>query len=840
MKAPLSWLKDHVDIDLPPLELARRLTFAGLEVESMTFVGLPAPAQSRETKVEGFPWDRDKLVVGALVEVKPHPGADRLALATVEDGRGIVTIVTGAPNVVELSGKGPLASPLKVALAKEGAVLRDAHKPGAPLTRLGKTTIRGVESSSMMCSEKELGISDEHTGVIVLDDDALPGVPLVDYMGDVVLEIAITPNHARNASILGVAREIAALTGARLKNPDYSILAEGPPITGQVGIEIRRPELNPRFVLALIKDLEIKPSPYALQRRLRLAGMRPISNIVDVTNYVMLELGQPLHAFDYEVLQKRAGDGVPTILTRLPDPGERLTTLDDVDRRLDDFTILVCDTAGAISLGGIMGGAETEVGPDTRHVLLEGASWEFINIRRTMQAQKIESEAGYRFSRGVAPAMADRGVRRAIEMMRRLSGGVVAEGVVDEFPGRPEPVVVELPVSEVERLLGIRLETEEIVGILRSLEFHVEVDGDRLQVKVPDHRLDIGTGSTGRADLIEEIARIHGYDRIPETQISDTIPPQRENVEAAREERVRDILVECGLQEVVNYRLTTPERERRAMFADTGAPELSYVRLENPISADRDVLRRSLLPAVLEVLERNSRFRESLGLFEIGPVFQPGSEELPEETRRLALAMVGPRNQHHWQESDRGERDFFDLKGVVEELLRGLHLTGAGFEPGEHASLHPGKCARLTLAGAEIGFLGELHPVVARRLGLDGIHPVGAELDLDLLLREAPDRFEIAPVFTNPPLLEDLAVIVDQSVAAAQVREAILRAGTPLVTEVRLFDVYRGEQIEAGKKSLAYAVTYQSDRNLNETEVGRVRERIIATLGEKLGASLRG
>lgn len=839
MKVPLSWLKEYVEIDLSPLELANRLTFAGLEVEEATFVGLPVPEQAQETKIEGFAWDRDKIVVGAVTEVLPHPNADRLALARVDDGEGVHEAVTGAPNILELIGAGPLKTSLKVAFAREGARLLDAYKPERPVTILKRARIRGVESRTMICSERELGLSDEHEGVIVLDPDAPLGTPLADYMGDVVFDIAITPNQARNANILGVARETAALIGAQLRPPSFSITAHGPEMAGQARIRILEPDLNPRFVLALIRDVEIKPSPYLVQRRLRLAGMRPINNIVDVTNYVMMELGQPLHAFDYDVLKQRAGGKPPTIITRLPKNGETLTTLDDVTRRLDDFTILVCDEAGPLSLGGIIGGAESEVSEKTTDVLLEGASWEFINIRRTLQSQKVDSEAGYRFSRGVHRAMAERGVRRAIELMRTLSGGEVAKGLVDEYPRPAKAVLVDLPLAEIRRILGISIEPERVVSILESLEFKVTVKGDALDVEVPDHRLDIGTGVVGRADLIEEVARIYGYDRIPETQISDTIPPQRENAPVTREERIRDILVECGLQEVVSYRLTTAEREQRAVAPGADADAAEYVTLENPITTDRVLLRRGLLPSTLEILARNAKLRERLALFEIGPVFLPREcHELPDENLRLTLAMTGPRSERHWQASDGGAVDFFDLKGVVEALAEGLHLD-VRFEPDCHPSLHPGKCARLLVGGADAGRLGELHPEVASEYGLQAA--VGAaDLDLDILIAAASDRFEIEPVMTHPPVLEDLALIVDESVPAARVQALAAQAGGPLVAEVRLFDVYRGEQIGAGRKSLAYSLTYQADKNLSDAEVAKIRKRIVKRLESELGAKLRG
>ncbi|MDH5508576.1 MAG: phenylalanine--tRNA ligase subunit beta, partial [Anaerolineae bacterium] len=477
MKIPLSWLKEYVDIDHLPIEdLAHTITMAGLEVEEIHFIGLPLPpGDKHEFKVTGFAWDPDKIVVAAIHQVNPHPDADRLVLCRLHDGQQEHTVLTGAPNLFEYKGQGALEKPLMVAYAKEGAQIYDGHKPGFVLTKLKRTKIRGVESYSMVCSEKELGISEEHEGIMFLEENAVAGTPLVDYMGDAVLDIAITPNIARNANILGVAREIAALTKQPLRAPSLDFIAEGKPIKGKAAIDIRSPELNPRFVLGLIQDVEIKPSPEWVQRRLRLAGMRPINNIVDATNYVMLELGQPLHAFDYDILVERAGGKAPTIITRTAEPGEKLTTLDGEEHQLDDFTVLVCDTAGALSIAGVMGGAESEVTNATRSVLLEGAAWNFINIRKTLSSQRMGSEAAYRFSRGVHPAMAMRGVSRGLEMMRQWSGGILSTGLVDEYPLPPTNPTVEVTAADVQRWLGIELNAKQIGDILQRLEFSVEV-----------------------------------------------------------------------------------------------------------------------------------------------------------------------------------------------------------------------------------------------------------------------------------------------------------------------------------------------------------------------------
>jgi phenylalanyl-tRNA synthetase beta chain len=879
MKVPISWLKDYVDITMPVKELAERLTLAGLEVKGITYLG-----------VEGAEvvWDRDKIRVGHILAVKPHPNADRLVLADVEYGAAQVeTVVTGAPNLFPYLGQDVTGLNLKSPFALEGSTLYDGHKSdGSKMTLKGRP-IRGIMNRHMLCSEKELGISDEHEGILILDPQAPTGVPLADYMGTAVLDIDLTPNVARCASIIGVAREVAALTGQRVRYPDYHDLPmDGPPIAGRVTIETSEPALNPRFCATLIEGIHIQPSPYWMQLRLRLAGMRPINNIVDVSNYVMLEMGQPNHAFDYDALRARAdgyaGPDQPIrIITRLAQPRERVTTLDDVERQMEPFTILVTDPAGPLSIGGIMGGAESEVHAGSANILLEAAAWNFINIRRSVKAYDLPSEAAYRFSRGVHPSQALLGALRGARLMQQVAGGRIAYGVVDYYPAPPSPVVVELPVTEAKRLLGVELSLQEIQGILEGLEFKCEVvrgageqgsggageQGSRgareqavaspdslipetLLVTAPDHRLDINTGVVGRADLVEEVARIYGYDRIPHTQFDDVMPPQRDNPALLHEEHARDLLVELGLQEVITYRLTTPQRE--ALLAPAGAPPLDeqpYVTLANPISAERTSMRHSLLASVLEVMAGNARHRACIWLFEIGQVFlMKEGELLPDETRRLVMAITGPRHPEAWQGADSSHVDFYDLKGVLEALLDGLHVGGASFEPAEHPSFYPGRVAHLRVNGDSIGILGQLHPLVQQAFDLPpldvpggGEQPVlAADLDFEALSRHIPAVHRVTSMPRFPAVRQDIAVIVDEDIPASQVQAAILAAGGGLLAGVRLFDVYHGEQIGAGKKSLAYALTFQAeDRTLTDQEAARIQSRILKRLEQELGARLR-
>lgn len=843
MKIPLSWLKDYIDINLGLEDLARTMTMVGLEVEEINVVGLPMPKDEgrQEFKITGLAWDAEKFVVGQINEVNPHPDADRLVLCQLDDGSGEITVLTGAPNLFEYKGRGRLKQPLKVAYAREGAILYDGHKPGYELTKLKKTKIRGVESFSMVCSEKELGISDEHEGILVLDADAPTGMPLAEYMGDAVFEVAILPNMIRDACMVGVARELSAVTGQPLKMPQRIVEAAGPEIEGKALIQITDSVLNPRFVLGLLEGVEPKQSPYWVQRRLRLAGMRPINAIVDATNYVMLETGQPLHAFDYDVLVERAGGKPPTIITRAAFEGETITTLDDIKRTLDTNAILVTDTAGPLSLAGVMGGLESEVTSKTKNVLLEGANWNFINVRRTTSVLHLNSEAGYRFARGLHPELASWGVELGLDRMALWGGGQIAKGLVDNYPAPVEDSVVTITEEEVARKLGVTLTAAQIAEILSRLEFTCTVKGTQVSAKTPPFRMDIGTGVIGRADLIEEIARIYNYDNIPETRLAAELPLQRNNPTLELEERVKDLMVAMGFQEVITYRLTSPEREARILPQGEAAPKKSYVSLANPIAPERSVMRQNLLASVLEILERNVRLDDRLALFEIGTVFLPVEDQaLPQESNRLAITMSGKRFNFAWDLPESGELDFYDLKGVLENLLNHLQVKEYTFKPVLHPSLHPGKSAEVLVNEQIVATFGELHPRVKQQYDFLDPAVMVAEVDLPVLLSMVPLSFAINPVSVFPPVLEDIALVVDEAIQADQVEALIRQTGGKLLSDVQLFDIFRGAQIGKDKKSMAYSLTYQAqDHTLTAEESTALRNKIIKRLERELGAKLR-
>lgn len=828
MKIPLSWLKDFVDVDLPVEALAERMTLAGLEVESITRIGEL--------------WDRDKIFVGQILSVTRHPDAERLTLVRVDYGAGEpMTVVTGAPNMmpfigVDLSGgKGP-----KVAYATSGARLIDGHSEERKLVKLKPSKIRGVVSEGMVCSEKELDLSDSHEGNLVLPDDAPVGTPLIDYLGDVVLDYDVKGAFGHLQCIYGAAREVAALTGQPLRRDAMTILDRDPvaitPEADFAAVRIDAPDLCLRYSAALIEGVTIGPSPLWMQQRLTRAGMRPINNVVDVTNYVMLELGQPLHAFDHDLLVRRAwssgaGDR-PTIIMRRAHPGEQMKTLDGEMRRLDPDMLMITDTAGSIAVAGVMGGAETEVTDGTKTILLESANFNFLGIRRTSQMLGLRSEAGNRFGKRLDPELTVKALARACQLLEELAGGKARRVYADNYPGKPEPKRIELDPTYANRLLGIDMPAAEMVRILESLEFTVDRSGACLSIGVPSHRQDVNIP----ADLVEELGRIYGYDRMPPTLLEDELPRAPRNIALEAEEKVRDVMIGCGLDEVITYSMIDTRDE-----AKLGLPAVPHVTVLNPLSAERAHLRVTLLPSLIETAQANLRFGERVAIFEVGRVYLPQPEqELPAEPLRLAAALAGPREAGTWLKHDAEPLGFFDLKGALDELLRRLGLVNVAWEKGSHPALRPGRTAKVLVNGAEVGMVGELHPQVRAAFDLPSIPVTVAELDLAALLKDWGGKQEMAAFSSQPSVFEDLAVIVDEFVPAAQVVNLIRQTGGKLLVDARLFDVYTGGQVPPGKRSLAYSLTFQApDRTLTAEDTAKARQKIVARLERELGATLR-
>jgi phenylalanyl-tRNA synthetase beta chain len=831
MLVPLSWLKDYVSLPENPAELVERLTLAGLEAAGISVYGLPVPAGLRvKPESAGLPWDRDKVIVAQVLTIQKHPDADKLKLVTVDYGASEPkTVVTGAPNIE------PGQSGMKVVLGLRGSRYFYTDKDGSKkVFTLEPKKLRGIDNDAMCMSNFELGIAEDHDGIIILDDaDPAPGTPLADLLGDIALELDVLPNMARCLSLLGIAREVAALTGAAVREPDLS--APTVPVPVGAKVEIQNPALCARYSATVIRDVTIGPAPRWLASRLRYAGMRPISNAVDITNYVMLEYGQPLHAFDYDVLVKRADGKTPKIVVRNAMPGEGLKTLDGQVRELSPDDLVISDAAGAIALAGVMGGLDTEVTANTKNILLESASFDFVSVRRTARKFNLFSEASARFSKGVHPEVVAPAARRAAQLFHRHAGGRIVAEVVDHYPAPIPPRIVDLNKSEIHRVLGIDIPGEEVERVLTALQFEVKPTLWGWTVTAPPTRLDIQAGA---ADIIEEIARVTGYDRLPESRLAQEMPAPTGNRKLELEERVRDTLADLGLNETITYSLSTPEIETKlGMTGET-------VSLLNPISPDRSTMRRTLLPGILAVAKYNLESTDRIAMFELGPVYIPNGSSLPYEPVRLGIVLIGATAPPAWDRpAERSHAaDFYDLKGILEQLAAELRLPKVAYRNCTTSSqLHPARAAELLVEGVAVGWFGELHPKVARAFDFKDRAVMVAELDLDAALAYVPDRYAYRPFSTFPPAKRDLAVVVPADVPAEAVRTELLLAGGELLASVELFDVYTGSTIPAGTKSLAFALAYQApDRTLGDKEIQKAHEKIENRLKHVLKAQIRG
>jgi len=804
MKISLKWLRDYVDIKLAPRELADKLTMAGLEVGAIDTVG--------------GTWDN--VVIGEVVSLNPHPNADRLKLATVDLGAEKVTTVCGAPNV---------SLGQRVAFARIGASLIDPHTGKAAVLKPAK--IRGVASEGMVCSEKELGISEDHQGILVLPPEAPVGMPASAYLGDVVFDLDITPNRPDCLSVLGMAREIAALTGESLHVPEIDYQETEGSMNSLASVDVVDGDLCPRYCASLVTGIKIGPSPAWLQQRLNSCGMRPINNVVDVTNYVMLEYGQPLHAFDYDKL-----DG-HQIIVRTARAGEIITTLDGSKRTLNPEILVIADKERAVAVAGIMGGLDSEVTDKTDNILLESANFNQVAIRRGCSHLQFQSEASIRFDKGLSSELPLQPLKRATRLLLEIAGGKAAKGIVDVYPGKSEPKPVSLTSREVKRLSGLKLSVDEITAVLKTLGFECKkgASGLRVLVSAPYWRNDIRCP----ADLVEEVARVVGYEKIPMTRLRSSLPAQkpRLSVEARQSElkdTLRNILTGLGFQEILTYSLVSLEKLQKVWLQHE--PEIPQLKVANPMTKEQEYLRTSLRAGLLTALAHNQKFEQpGIRLFEIGKVFLSQGKDLPQEREMLCAVLSGARAELSWQTDDRS-LDFFDAKGVVEGLLNQLELK-ASFGHSDDEGLYPGRGAAVMVEDDRVGVVGDVHPKVAQAFELsDALSLV--EIDLEKLLAEIATtrRYQSIPRF--PSVSRDMALVVDERVTYRSVQDVV--QGFPLVTKVTLFDLYRGEQIAEGKKSFATRIVYQSaSRTLTDEEVDQTQKQMLAKLGDELGATLR-
>lgn len=805
MRVSYSWLKEYVDITISPWELADRLTLAGLAVDAVEELGAGI----------------EKVVTGRILKIEPHPNADKLVVCSVDVARGEpLQIVTGATNVRE----GHM-----VPVALEGAKLAQG-------LQIKRSKLRGIESRGMLCSGQELGMetklmsAEMAHGILILPDQVSPGLDAKEVLGlnDYILELDLTPNRGDALSLTGVARDVAAILKKELKMP-VPRFAEGSEKAEDLAqIDIVDADLCRRYVARVIKGIKIGPSPMWLQNRLRAAGIRPISNIVDVSNYVMLELGQPLHAFDYDALTNHH------IIVRRAEEQEKIVSLDQAERTLHPDMLVITDEGGPVAVAGVMGGLDSEVTGATVNVLIESAYFHPINIRRTSKALGLRSESSARFEKGIDINGCLRAADRAVELIQQLAGGTIAAGAIDNFPASITEKTIQLRVQRVKWVLGVEVPREEIVDLMERLEFRVQNQGDDLLVTVPTFRPDI----TREIDLIEEVARLYGFNQVPETLPFGASTQGRRSAEQQLTWDAKKIMTACGFYEVITYSFVHP-RVFDLMNLPRDSRFRNVVKLQNPLSEEQSVMRTVLVPGLLEMLQRNQNRRVQNGaIFEVGRVFYPvEGQRLPEEVPVLAAVAIGS-TPKTWNQPAR-PMDYFFIKGVAEQLLDLLGLVGAEFSRHQDPSFHPGRCAKIEVDGELLGVLGELHPNVIDNYDLSG-RVVAIKIDLKVLARgrRPVKQYQGLPKF--PVVERDLAVLVKQAVAATEMVNIIEMAGGNLLRRVDIFDVYQGSQVPEGLKSVAFSMNFQAeDRTLTDEEVADKMQRIARALEEKTGAELR-
>lgn len=817
MKVPVRWLKDLVPVEMSSEEIAQRLTMAGLEAEGIEKIGIN--------------WDN--IYVGTVLKVDQHPDADRLVLATIRAGDIEQTVVTGAPNIE--AGQ-------KVAFAQVGARLVDPYSEEPKTMTLKANKIRGVRSEGMACSEKELGLSDEHEGILILDEDAPEGAPLRDYLGDDVIEFEITPNLVHAFSMVGIARELGALADNPVTFPELADLAS---IDDQPGlVDIQAPDLCYRYVGVVIENVIVEPSPSWMQRRLNAAGVRPINNIVDVTNYVMLEWGQPLHAFDRTDLSEGR------IVVRRAADGEQMETLDHVNRELTSDDMVIADAGRPVAIAGVMGGVDSEISDDTTTLLLESAAFNMLSVRHTARAQRLRTEASTRFERGLDPNLAMTAAQRATALIKQLCPNATVTEIADQYPAPRDQKTVLMPRSEIKRLLGVDFPDDQVMGVLRRLELspkHVDSGGQpAIQVSVPTYRNDINL----KADVVEEVARVIGYESLPETlPVGQTAPVMIDPVvEFVR--GIQDSLSAAGMNEVITYpmlddaelALLNPDGDEvPAQLGLANRPDIPFVKAMNPLRSEWQQLRPTMLPAILRNVAENLKYNPLVSVFETGRVYLPeGIDQLPDERRTLCAAIAGTFSPADLHQTPR-EAEFFDLSGILAHLFEEIGAKNVELRQGAHPSLHPGRAAQIVAAKKVIGIAGEIHPLVAEQFEIDRNRRVAiVEIDLPLLMELGLEAFRYRPVSRFQPVQQDFAIVVDEATPAGDVQRVLEDATQPMSTSVQLFDVYRGESIGNGNKSLAFRVTLAApDRALNDKDIDKIRKRVEKQLKQQVSGALR-
>ena len=796
-----NWLKEFVDFDLPPEELASHLTMLGLEVERLERLGE----------------EMDTLIVAVVEEKGKHPDADKLSLCKVNNGTEILDIVCGAQN---------FKAGDKVALAQIGTIL-----PGD--FRIKRSKIRGVESCGMLCSEKELGFADESAGIMVLPGEYPLGVPLYEAMGlkDTVFEIGLTPNRADCLSIIGVAREIAAKLGKKVKYPGKCVEENGEEICAVSSVVIDDPDLCPRYAARHISGCRIAPSPGWLVNRLKVVGLRSINNVVDITNYVLMEYGHPLHAFDFDLLAEKR------IVVRRAGEGERFKTLDGQERLLNSTDLTIRDGYRAVALAGIMGGENSEISETTKNILLESAYFNPSSTRQTSKRLGLHTDASHRFERGADINVLIKALDRAAYLIADLAGGTVAKGVLDVYPVRIEPRKITARAEYINRILGLTLTNEDIAEIFRKLEFGVEiVDLGIFNVSIPSFRVDIDR----EIDLVEEVARLNGFEKIPTTMpvaaVFSDLPPIHQLLES----RLRNYLASQGFNEVINFSFISPDLFDRIMLNEDDSRRIT-VRIRNPLVEEQSVMRTTLLPSLLSTAVSNINFRElDQRIFELRRVYLPvQDQELPCEPLFLGVLLTGKREEQGWNH-DKSLVDFFDAKGVVENILADFNVDGAEFSlENPERFYHPGKSSHILLGGGSVGSIGELHPEVMENFGLTQ-KVYYFEINFEKLVGLSKEIRNVTPPSRFPDTFRDIAMLIDDEVSYSKIIDTIKRLKIKEIEEVGVFDLYKGEHLSPGQKSVAIRVSYRShERTLTDDEVARMHNKIVKQLVNELQVTIR-
>lgn len=801
MKVSLNWIKDYVDISMGVDDLVSLLTMGGLEVEQVTAVG------------QGF----EKVVVAELQSIRKHPNADKLSLVQAKTDQGKFSVVCGAKNIRE--GQ-------KVPLALVGAKLPNGME-------IKKSKIRGELSEGMLCSEIELGLGQDATGIMILSSDLPLGANLGEVLGlkDTVLDLSITPNRPDCLCAIGVAREIAALTNQRVKYPRLTLSEGGDEIHSKTSVTVMDPDLCPRYVARVIEGVKIGPSPFWMSNRLEKVGVRSINNVVDVTNYVMMEYGQPLHAFDFDLLEEGR------IVVRRAVRGEQFVTLDGVKRTLDEEMLMICDGVKPVAIAGVMGGLNSEIKGDTKVVLLESAYFQPAGNRRTAKQLGLETEAAFRFGRGIDYGGCVSAANRAAQLIYELAGGKILEGVIDVYPAPIQPKPIRLSVQKIRQVLGTEVQAPQVIGYLKGLELRVEEEGeDILRVTPPSFRGDLER----EIDLIEEVARLDGYEKIPMTLPKGPPSSEVRNRTLLLERKTTDLLIHHGYHEVITYSFTSPT-SWDLLGLPPGDPGRTHLRILNPLTEDFSVLRTSLIPGLLEAARYNlSRKNLNLKLFELKKVFLPKEgEKLPTEVKYLAGLAFGLDREPHWASVPRPV-DFYDVKGCIEDLLEVLQIKGVTFVRSEDIPyLHPKKSSRIFMGTETLGVIGEIHPQVLVHYDLFG-RAYLFEINFEELVKGAEEGKRFRPLPKFPAVYRDLSMVVDEALEVGRVTEAIWKLQQPFIDEVSVFDVYQGPPIRKGKKGISYRIRFQAgDRTLTDEEVNRYHERIIFQMMEIFKAELR-